>query len=416
MISVRKTILSLLGLVFIDQLYLSLTTPLLTLIFFDPSSRLFGPETTLATRSLWFGLCVAMPNAINMFFAPILSMLSDELGRRKIFAIEIFSAFLFSFAVGAGIYLAKLPLIFLGFMVKGAFARTNPTALTIIGDTAPPNKKLVFMGYLQLAISIGAAIGPILGGLIASRYFFSSLNYSFAFFMAAALALLNTFLSCRFLPETLRKAPSNNYLPSWKSIRNVMMHPKVLKISITLLLIQLSWSMYYQFMPPILKTNYSFNNHQLGLFIGMIAVWLAIATSVGVRWLDHFFEMRKILFISMFLVLFGLLITLLASTQLLPVSVHWIWIGAIPIAAGDVISYSCLTSLYSDAVAHEDQGKVMGISFIIVALAWTITGISGGYLMSLNAVMPLLVAPLGILTALFYTTGHRLVELPASTL
>jgi len=406
MIPVRKIILSLFGLIFIDQVYATLITPLLTLVFFDPSSRLFLPDVTHATRSLWFGLCVALPNAINMFIAPWLSSLSDEWGRKRILALEMFSSFVFGLFASIGIFYGQIIFLFIGFMIKGAFARSNPTALAIIGDTAPPMQKLRYMGNLQLAISIGAFIGPMLGGFLASRYFFARLNFSVGFIVAALLALMNSLLCLYFMPETLRKPFSRKYLPSWQTVKRLFFLPQILSISIILFLIQLSWSMYYQYMPPILKTTYHFTNHQLGFFISLIALWLALATSLGIKWLDQFFTTRKILLISMWMTLIGLLITLLACANLLPFHLSWLWIGAMPVAAGDVIAYSCLSALYSDHVAHDEQGKVMGISFIIVSASWSLTALCGGFLLSLNPIFPLIFAPLGMLAGIFYTMRH----------
>jgi len=64
------------------------------------------------------------------------------------------------------------------------------------------------------------------------------------------------------------------------------------------------------------------------------------------------------------------------------------------------MAYSCLTTLYSDAVAKEDQGKVMGICFIIVSTIWSLAGLLGGVLMSIYALLPLIVAPIGVLSAI----------------
>lgn len=138
----NKPMRNLLGIIFLDQTYITITFPLVTLIFFDSQSRLFSENITDATRSLWYGACVALPNIINLFFAPLLSALSDEWGRRRVLLIEIFSAFLFTASVGLGIYLGQLLLIFLGFIIRGAFSRTNPTALSMVGDMAPAEKKI----------------------------------------------------------------------------------------------------------------------------------------------------------------------------------------------------------------------------------------------------------------------------------
>jgi len=397
----QKILRSLYSIIFLDQTYLTLTFPLITLLFFDTQSRLFPPETSNMVRSMWYGACVALPNLLNLFFSPLLSALSDELGRKKILLIEIFSAFLFTSTVGLGVFFGRVYLIFIGFAIKGAFSRVNPTALAMIGDIAAKDKKILLMGYLQFAISVGAAIGPILGGYFAKRYYFSFLNFSLPFFIAAILALINTVLAYYFIHET---RPLNSRL-KWQqfnvnAFKQVLMQPDVIRISLILLLIQSSWSMYYQFIPPTLKSIYQFDSHRLGLFIGMIAFWLAIATGIGIRFFHHYLDLRQMLLLSVYLILGGLFLTYLSCAQILPGSNHFVWLSAFPIAAGDVIAYSCLTALYSNAVGHTQQGKVMGIALFIVSLTWAITGFLGGILLSLSPLLPLLIAPTGVITCI----------------
>lgn len=393
----KKTLRSLLGIIFLDQTTITLTFPLITLIFFDTQSRLFASDTSYAERSLWYGLCVALPNFINVFFAPTLSALSDELGRKKILMVEVGSAFLFTLMVGLGIFYGILGFIFLGFIIRGAFSRTNPTALTIIGDTAPREKKILYMSYLQFSISLGAALGPMLGGYLASRLWFAKLNFSLPFFVGAGLALINTGFTFYLIRETLKKRENGPSQFNFSALKKVILHPDVLRISLVMLLIQVSWSTYYQFIPPVLKTVYGFGSSQLGLFIGLIAIWLAMATGFWIKLLHRFLDVRQLLLVSVYLVLGGLVVNLLACAGWLPGGTLFVWLSAVPVATGDVMAYTCLTGLYSNAVTPEKQGKVMGISFIIVSSAWALTGFLGGLLMSFSPLLPLIIAPLGVL-------------------
>lgn len=396
----KKTFLSLLKIIFLDQTCFTIAFPLLTLIFFDEQSRLFPADTSLAVRSFWYGLCVSLPYTINIFFTPVLSALSDELGRKKILLIEVSSAMLFSLCIGLGIYLGMLSLVFIAFMIRGAFSRTNPTALAIVGDTSPKDKKILYMGYLQFAISVGATIGPFLGGFLATKYF-NQLNFSFPFLIAASIALINSFIVIYFMRETLNKRSDKKWSQfNFQVFKRILGHPDVLRISLVLLLIQLSWSTYYQFIPPILKTIYQFDSKQLGLFIGLIAFWLTVATSIGINILQRFMDVRQMLLISVYLVLGGMLLTLLACAKVLPFDSTLIWLGAIPTAMGDVVAYSCLTALYSNVVASEMQGKVMGVGFIVVSSVWATTGFCGGLLMSISTLLPLMIAPVGVIVAI----------------
>jgi DHA1 family tetracycline resistance protein-like MFS transporter len=385
-----------------DHTSLNITFPVLTLLFFDAQSSLFAPDTSHAVRSMWYGLCVAVPHIVNIVMSPLLAALSDEFGRKKILLLGTFGAFLFAITAALGVMWGLLSLLFAGRIIQGAFSRTNPIAQAVIGDISTRENKVRYMGYLQASISIGAFIGPILGGYLAMPIDFAKLNFALPYLVAAVFAGISCVLTGFIFSETLTVKHSKtwNYF-NYRTIKKVVLNPAVFRISIILLLSQISWSLYYQFMPPVLKTVLGFDAHALGIFVGMIAFWLAIATTFGIRLLDRYFSLRQILFLSLYLVLFGLLITAVfcvwtRSQSSLPL----IWLAAVPTAIGDVIAYSCLITFYSNVVAVDEQGKVMGVCFIIIGLIWSLAGMLGGMLMSVYSLLPLLVAPVGILLAI----------------
>ncbi len=398
------SIFPLLWIMLFDHTSLNITFPVLTLIFFDVKSNLFAPNAPNALRSMWYGIAVAAPHLVNIVVTPLISALSDEFGRKKILLVGVFGALLFALLAGAGVLWGMMSLFFVGLLLRGAFSRTNPIAQAVIGDISSHEAKVRNMGYLQFAISVGAFIGPLIGGYFASQFLFSQLNFSLPFFIAAVFAVLGFVLTLLIFQETLpatRRVKSSWSVLNVATFKKVLLNTKVLKISAILLLSQIGWSLYYQFMPPILKTALNFDAHALGLFVGMIAFWLALATGVGIRLLQKFLNVKAMLIFSLYLILLGLVLTaLFCWLQLTGRMQLLIWAAAVPTAVGDVIAFSCLIALYSNAVLPEEQGKVMGICFVVVAVIWSLTGMLGGVLMSMHELMPLLVAPLGIIAAL----------------
>jgi DHA1 family tetracycline resistance protein-like MFS transporter len=395
-----SSILPLLWVMLFDHTSLNITFPVLTLLFFDTQSSLFAPDTSLPVRSMWYGLCVAVPHIVNILMTPVLSALSDMHGRKKILVIGTLGAFLFAVTAGLGILWGMLSLLFVGRIIQGAFSRTNPIAQAVIGDISYRENKVRNMGYLQLAISLGAFIGPIIGGYFANHFFFARLNFSLPYFIAAFFGGLSCLMTLTIFKETMPVSLSGA-AKKLGSFKNVMLNKDVQRISVILLLSQISWSAYYQFMPPILKTTLAFDAHALGLFVGLVAFWLAVATGFGIRLFQQWWSLRDMLFVSLYLVLIGLIFSLVfCYLHLGEKSNVFIWLSAIPTAMGDVIAYSCLTTLYSDVVSQDEQGKVMGICSIVVAVVWSLTALLGGLMMSVSVLMPLLVAPIGIVVSI----------------
>lgn len=395
----NPVLVTLLCIMLFDHTALNIAFPVLTLLFFDEKSSLFSPQTEHSIRSMWYGLSVAVPHILNIFITPLLSGLSDEYGRKPILMIGTFGAFLFALVGAIGILFGSLILVMLALIIRGAFSRTNPIAQAIIGDKVVSNQKMTAMGYLQTAISIGAFLGPLIGGYFANRFLFNYFNYSLPYFIASIFGGISLLMTLFLFNETLtiKKIGQGFQFFNFQAIRKISFNKKVLFISIVLLLTQMSWSLYYQFIPPILKTELSFSPSQLGLYVGMIAFWLALATAFGIKFINQFLNFYQMLMLSLYLILVGLLLTLLF---LFYHASFLIWIAAVPTAMGDVIVYSALITLYSDAVESHEQGKVMGICFVIVALIWALTGLVGGYLMGHANTLPLMLAPIGILFAI----------------
>ena len=399
----NRSIFPLLWIMLFDHTSLNITFPVLTLLFFDAQSSLFAADTSHAIRSMWYGLCLSVPHMVNIVMTPLLSSLSDEFGRKKILLIGTFGAFLFAITCAFGIVWGLFSVMFFGLIIRGAFSRTNPIAQAVIGDISSRDRKVLHMGYLQTSIAIGACIGPFIGGYVANQFFFAQLNFSVPFFLAAIFAAISFILTMIVFKETLvvQRATAPWAAFNFSVIKKIFSNPDVLRISVILLLSQISWSLYYQFIPPTLKTILNFDAHQLGWFVGLIAFWLALATSLGIKILDQFFSMKEILFLSLYLLLIGLLLTVLLC--FLHLEGKWtllIWFAAIPVAVGDVIAFSCLTALYSNAVELHEQGKVMGVCLTVIAVTWALTGLLGGFLMSAYTLLPLIVTPVGIMLAI----------------
>ncbi|HSW93722.1 MAG TPA: MFS transporter [Gammaproteobacteria bacterium] len=399
----KKSIWPLLWVMIFDHTSLNIIVPVLTLLFFDSQSSLFPADTSEAVRSIWYGLCISVPNMVNMVVTPVLSACSDAFGRKRLIFLSVAGALVFTVTAGLGILAGSLTILFVSCVLRGAFSRTNPIAQAVVGDISPKEKKVLYMGYLQTSISLGAFIGPILGGYFANQFFFSTLNFSLPFFIASAFALIGCVLTLMLFRETLIDKHETSAWKAfhWENMKSVFKNPFVLRISAILLLSQISWSTYYQFIPPVMKTVLHVDAHQLGLFVGLIAFWLAVATTFGIKFLDQFFSMRTLLLLSLYLVFLGTVLTVVFF--MMHLTGAWtllIWAAAIPTAVGDVIAFSCLTALYSDVVNLQEQGKVMGVCFIVIALIWSATAMIGGVLMSIHPLLPLVVGPVGIVMAI----------------
>jgi len=377
----------------LDQISITIAYPLLTIICFDPHTRLFAVSTSQAVRSIWYGIFSGLPHGIAILAAPILAYLSDYIGRKKVLLYGATSAALFSFIAASALIFGNIWLMIAAGIIWGIFVRTEPVALACIGDFSTDENKMIHMGYLQLFISIGAFIGPLITAYFAQRFFFNTLNFSFPFLIGGFFGIITFWMTYKLFKETYQPPIEKKY-STFKENLKLLARKNIFKVSIILILTQISWRIYYQFMPPILKVSWHSSSAQIGIFMGLIALWLIIGSGFLIRPLKKYFSTGKIIHYSIYAMLLG---SLLAAGSVL-IKIYFFakllaWISAVPIAIGDVIAYSALSTLYSDTGDVHHQGKMMGLNVVIVSLVWTLTGFLGGLAAAANIHLPILIAP-----------------------
>jgi MFS family permease len=406
--SIKKSKLSPLFLVMLfDHTSVNITFPVLTFVFFSHLSSLFPATTSLAERTLWYGVVISIAHIGGIISAPVISTISDAVGRKPMLFVATLAAFVFGLSCTFGILMGSLVFLVIGKLLGGLLSRTNPIALAIVGDVTEIKGKVVNMAYLQLVISIGAFIGPVIGGYFAMHFFFNAFNFAFPYILASLFAALAGLCVLFFFKETLKEKQSMK--KSAQAWVKYLFDKRVIKISLLLCLTQITWSTFYQFMPPLLKVKFGFSPHLLGWYIGVIALWLALASAFLVKFLRKRFTLVSMVTISVGLMLVGSLMILAAIIfRHQAFAFDLLWLAAIPIAMGDVTVFSVIVTLYSNEVDPKDQGAIMGLCFIIVSAIWSVTALIGGFLGAVHITLPLYFAAFAILAVFLQRCYHHL--------
>ncbi len=130
----------------------------------------------------------------NLVGTPLMAKLSDALGRRSIYVLDVTL-----FALGS-LLVASAPnfgLLLLGRAVQGFGAGgIFPVASAVIGDTFPPEKRGSALGLIGAVFGLAFLVGPILGGVLLM------FNWRWLFVVNLPIALVVIALSLRLLPAT----------------------------------------------------------------------------------------------------------------------------------------------------------------------------------------------------------------------
>lgn len=378
--------------------------PILALVFFDVHSRIFSPGVSDSTRSYWYALCIGLPHLTSFISSPILCSISDRIGRKPLLALALFGTTCASLIISFSVLYGNVYLLMAGMLISGVFSRANPLAQAVIGDSNIGSQKVSAMGWLQCFIAMGAFIGPILGGHIA-KWHFTQLNFSPAFFLGALFGFIGLLITIFLFKESLSHKSTQTSLSLIIKCFALFKHKQIAALSVILFLSQITWSMYYQYISPMLKVNLNFSASAIGLFVGLIALWLVLASSYGLSLLKRFYNLQQCVMTGLYLELAGSVIAI-AGFYFHATAI--VWLSALPIAAGDVIAFSAITTLYSNSTSKQQQGQIMGLCYLVGMSVWTMTGLLGGYLMATNSQLPLWIAPLGVIGGLVFVKAKKI--------
>src|SRR5436189_3682703 len=191
--------------VLLDMIALGIIVPVLPRLVAD---FLHGNTARAAEVIGLFGTAWAL---MQFIFSPVLGLLSDRYGRRRVILLS---------NLGLGldyIVMALAPTVgwlFLGRLLSGVTSASITTANAYISDVTPVEKRARAFGMLGAAFGVGFVLGPALGGWLGAK------NPRLPFWFAAGCSLLNALYGLLVLPESLPVEKRQTHL-DWRKANPV---------------------------------------------------------------------------------------------------------------------------------------------------------------------------------------------------
>jgi MFS transporter, DHA1 family, multidrug resistance protein len=129
--------------------------------------------------ALWSGICAAVTPAVSGVLGPWFGRLADRFGR-KLMLIRSLAAFVVIIALMG--LVTSVEQFFAARFLQGLFAGFTPMAMALASVSAPRDRVPTAIGMVQSAQIMSVAVGPALGGYVASH---AGIRY--AFFATAGL-------------------------------------------------------------------------------------------------------------------------------------------------------------------------------------------------------------------------------------
>ena len=384
-----KVFLSLFLVIIVDTMGLGLVFPVLSPLVLEKTSALIDPMTSISVREMLYGGIIGIFSLFLLIGAPLIGDFSDCIGRKKALLICVGGTAISFFLCGGGIWQGSLLLLFFGRAINGFTAGSDSIAQAAIADMSSVENKAKNLGLITLANCLGFVLGPIFGGYFADHPLFSSAGLSSPFFIAGCLALVNTVFLLIFVKNSRTQVRRKFHFQISLGIRifiDAIRLKSVRRASLLFLCLQLSWSIYFQFISILLVQSYGDSATEVGMFMTYIGVLFSFCLACLVRYLFKLFPIERILKISFLILAIALAICSLVRTE------NNQWLIAIPITFSIGLLYTGGLSLFSNAVGKTQQGWVMGVSAAVAAVAWTLGAIFAGIAGKWGVEFPFLIA------------------------
>lgn len=320
-------------------------------------------ETTIGILASSFAIA-------QFLLSPIWGRLSDRIGRKPVIAISLiglsFSFLLFGLA-------NNLLWLFLGRILQGAFSAAALTvAQAYVADVTTKTDRIKGMGNLGASLAAGFIFGPAIGGIL------STVNFSFPFFAASILALLNFISVLLFLPESLSKRTEKlviqegffNFKPMYQALKGELG---------SLFILTFLWSFALTnnevAVPLFSSEKLNLSVWAVGLYFSVMGIISALVQSVFLSRITQKLGEHKTSVLGLSIMAVGLF--------LIPFSLagSFLLLFMIIMALGSALSRPTLASLISKET-KEAQGTTMGVFSSFESLGRVFGPVLGGWLFS----------------------------------
>jgi predicted MFS family arabinose efflux permease len=300
------------------------------------------------------GVVVGTFGLLSLFLSVPLGGFTDRIGTKRVFILgalcNMASALLLLRVTHIMTLIASQILGGLGFQLYIVSGQT------FIARLDSPLKRESGFGYLTFSAALGQSLGPVMGGLIASRF-----DYHTAFLMVLLISTLG--LLILGFRESNRPRGTDRYSlrRDLQYATTILSDSRMLAVLAFTFVIMFAVSLRMSFL-PVLLLNRGSSKAIVGLLISLLAVMSTLVRPFVGRLLQVF-SRRNILAFCILTVAFGVgLIPLLSS-------VFTVALALCTFGMGFGLAQPLSMMMVADLTVPEHSGLSMGIRFMVITFA-----------------------------------------------
>jgi len=220
-------------------------------------------------------------------FAFPAAYLADRWSRKKAIAIMglVWSGFTFITGLGRSFWGVIIPRSLVGIGEAGFTSGGIP----MIAAAFSPKARARAMGFFNMAMPIGSAIGVVLGGIIAKNY-----GWRMAFFIFAIPGIILSLLAllmkdCSAVEHTDESGPKISF---FKTIMTLLKIPTLRWIYVGFAMQNITLFSFLTWGPAFIMRTHQVDSTQAGLIIGLISIMAIFGAVIG-GFLADFWQQRN---------------------------------------------------------------------------------------------------------------------------
>ncbi|MFS0518377.1 MFS transporter [Nostoc sp. UIC 10607] len=302
------------------------------------------------------GLLVTVFTFPSILLTPVLGVLADRLGRKKIL---VPSLMLFGIAGVACAFVRDFNLLLILRFIEGMGAASlNSLNVTLIGDLYSGKERTTAMGYNASVSSVGTATYPTIGGATAVMGW----NYPFMLpILAIPIGLLVLFSLKN--PEPKSKQNFLEYVRNaWGSVRNRQFFGIFFSTVATFMLL---YGAYVTYLPIVMKNSFNASAFTIGIILSSMSVTITL-TSLQLGKLTKKFSKKSLVRASF--VLFAI------ALAIIPL-IHSLWfllISTMIFGVGLGIGFPSIQTLLAEMAPKEYLAAIMSINGTFLGFGQTL--------------------------------------------
>ena len=379
---------------FVGTLGFSIVTPFLVVLV-----------TNWGGNAVVYGLIAATYSFFQLFGAPILGKMSDNIGRRKVLLLSqagtlaSWGIFLVAFALPrtsiasfnnglTGEFVLTLPLLVL-FVARAADGLTGgnvSVANAYLADITPEADRSKNYGKMAVSTNLGFIVGPALAGLLGATVLGEILPVMSAFAISAVALGLIQFGLAETRPVTITEhleTPSACAVYGQENRRSyqvdcavpeglfgILRLPNMPSLMAVNFLVMMGFSFFYVAFPIHAVQALSWSVVNIGIFFAVLSLVMVVVQGPLLAWASVRYSDRLLMIVGG--AILGLAFLLLMSPR-----VDMIYAAGTLIAVGNGLMWPTFMASLSKAAGKSMQGAVQGFSGSTGAVA-SIFGLIGG--------------------------------------